>query len=80
MLIVMLISAMTFIGTSACSAIVSERPAFQTVSSMVMMPLTFVSGADPHDDNAWFPPAGGLSEPAAYTTSISSILPWVRTS
>lgn len=46
MLIVMLISAMTFSTIGLFLAIVSRNaPAFQTVSSMVMMPLTFVSGA-----------------------------------
>ena len=46
MLIVMLISAMTFSTIGLFLAIVSRNaPAFQTVSSMVMMPLTFVSVA-----------------------------------
>lgn len=46
MLIVMLISAMTFSTIGLFLAIVSRNaPAFQTVSSMVMMPLPFVSGA-----------------------------------
>ena len=46
MLIMMLLSAMTFSAIGLFLATVSRNaPAFQTVSSMVMMPLTFVSGA-----------------------------------
>ncbi len=43
---VMLISAMTFSAIGLFLATVSRNsPAFQTLSSMIMMPLTFVSGA-----------------------------------
>lgn len=46
MLIVMLISTMTLSAIGLFLATVSRNaPAFQTISSMVMMPLTFVSGA-----------------------------------
>ncbi len=44
--LLMLISTMTFSAIGLFLATVSRNaPAFQTVSSMVMMPLTFVSGA-----------------------------------
>lgn len=44
--IVMFVSAMTFSAVGLFLATVCRNsPAFQTVSSMVMMPLTFVSGA-----------------------------------
>ncbi len=43
---IMLISAMAFCAIGLFLATVSRNsPAFQTISSMVMMPLTFVSGA-----------------------------------
>ncbi len=43
---VMLVSAMTFSAVGLFLATVSRNsPAFQTISSMIMMPLTFVSGA-----------------------------------
>ena len=46
MLSVMFISAMTFSAVGLFLATVSRNsPAFQTISSMIMMPLTFVSGA-----------------------------------
>ncbi len=46
MLAVMFISAMTFSAVGLFLATVSRNsPAFQTISSMIMMPLTFVSGA-----------------------------------
>ena len=42
----MLVSAMTFSAVGLFLATVSRNsPAFQTISSMIMMPLTFVSGA-----------------------------------
>ncbi len=43
---VMLVSAMTFSAVGLFLATVSRNsPSFQTISSMIMMPLTFVSGA-----------------------------------
>lgn len=46
MLAAMFISAMTFSAVGLFLATVSRNsPAFQTISSMIMMPLTFVSGA-----------------------------------
>lgn len=46
MLAVMFVSAMTFSAVGLFLATVSRNsPAFQTISSMIMMPLTFVSGA-----------------------------------
>lgn len=46
MIIVMMISAMTFSAIGLFLATISRNsPSFQTISSMVMMPLTFVSGA-----------------------------------
>ncbi|MCI8631706.1 MAG: ABC transporter permease [Firmicutes bacterium] len=46
MLAVMFVSAMTFSAIGLFLATVSRNsPAFQTISSMIMMPLTFVSGA-----------------------------------
>ncbi len=46
MLVIMFISAMTFSAVGLFLATVSRNsPAFQTISSMIMMPLTFVSGA-----------------------------------
>lgn len=43
---VMLVSAMTFSAVGLFLATVSRNsPTFQTISSMIMMPLTFVSGA-----------------------------------
>ncbi len=46
MIVVMLVSAMTFSAVGLFLATVSRNsPSFQTISSMVMMPLTFVSGA-----------------------------------
>ena len=46
MLAVMFISAMTFSAAGLFLATVSRNsPTFQTISSMIMMPLTFVSGA-----------------------------------
>ena len=42
----MLVSAMTFSAIGLFLATISRNsPAFQTISSMIMMPLTFVSGA-----------------------------------
>ncbi len=44
--VVMLVSAMAFSAIGLFLATVSRNsPAFQTISSMIMMPLTFVSGA-----------------------------------
>lgn len=46
MIVVMMISAMTFSAIGLFLATISRNsPSFQTISSMVMMPLTFVSGA-----------------------------------
>lgn len=46
MIAVMMISAMTFSAIGLFLATISRNsPSFQTISSMVMMPLTFVSGA-----------------------------------
>jgi ABC-2 type transport system permease protein len=46
MLAVMFVSAMTFSAVGLFLATVSRNsPSFQTISSMIMMPLTFVSGA-----------------------------------
>lgn len=46
MIVVMMISAMTFSTIGLFLATISRNsPSFQTISSMVMMPLTFVSGA-----------------------------------
>lgn len=46
MFVVMMISAMTFSAIGLFLATVSRNsPSFQTISSMIMMPLTFVSGA-----------------------------------
>ncbi|MBC8559840.1 ABC transporter permease [Fumia xinanensis] len=46
MLAVMFVSAMTFSAVGLFLATVSRNsPAFQTISCMIMMPLTFVSGA-----------------------------------
>ena len=46
LIVVMLVSAMTFSAVGLFLATVSRNsPSFQTISSMIMMPLTFVSGA-----------------------------------
>ncbi len=46
LIVVMLVSAMTFSAAGLFLATVSRNsPSFQTISSMIMMPLTFVSGA-----------------------------------
>ena len=46
LILVMLVSAMTFSAVGLFLATVSRNsPSFQTISSMIMMPLTFVSGA-----------------------------------
>ena len=46
LILIMLISAMTFSAVGLFLATVSRNsPSFQTMSSMIMMPLTFVSGA-----------------------------------
>lgn len=46
MVAVMLVAAMTFSAAGLFLATVSRNsPSFQTISSMIMMPLTFVSGA-----------------------------------
>ena len=46
LIVVMLVSAMTFSAVGLFLATVSRNPpSFQTISSMIMMPLAFVSGA-----------------------------------
>ncbi len=46
LIVVMLVSSMTFSAVGLFLATVSRNsPSFQTISSMIMMPLTFVSGA-----------------------------------
>lgn len=46
LIVVMLVSAMTFSAVGLFLATVSRNsPSFQTISSMIMMPLTFVCGA-----------------------------------
>ena len=55
LIVVMLVSAMTFSAAGLFLATVSRNsPSFQTISSMIMMPLTFVSGA--------YIPTSGISE------------------
>ncbi|WP_300416216.1 ABC transporter permease [uncultured Oscillibacter sp.] len=69
---VMLVSAMTFSAVGLFLATVSRNsPAFQTISSMIMMPLTFVSGAYiPTTMIPGFLPPIVYLNPLTYTTSI----------
>lgn len=66
MLIVMLISAMTFSTIGLFLAIVSRNAPRLSNGQFHGhdAPDLCFRRIHPHDDNAWFPPAGGLSEPA----------------